>query len=118
MEAQTALMEMIETGAVVILPLGVAVIPCICRIDAQVPYLPMDLADAALVCVAERDDCDGVHHRPAGFSDLSSLENRLVCGASVTLNPSNLRRCKVEWAGDKPLPAPIELQVYLRAPSR
>lgn len=54
-EAQTALMEMIETGAVEILPLGVADIPRIRELMRKYRDLPMDLADAALVRVAERD---------------------------------------------------------------
>ena len=52
-EAQTALMEMIETGAVEILPLGVADIPRIRELMRKYRDLPMDLADAALVRVAE-----------------------------------------------------------------
>ena len=55
MGAQTALMEMIETGAVEILPLGVADIPRIRELMRKYRDLPMDLADAALVRVAERE---------------------------------------------------------------
>lgn len=54
-EAHTALMEMIETGAVEILPLGVADIPRIRELMRKYRDLPMDLADAALVRVAERE---------------------------------------------------------------
>lgn len=54
-EAQTALMEMIETGAVEILPLGGADIPRIRELMRKYRDLPMDLADAALVRVAERE---------------------------------------------------------------
>ena len=54
-EAQTALMEMIETGAVEILPLGVADIPRIRELMRKYRDLSMNLADAALVCVAERE---------------------------------------------------------------
>ena len=54
-EAQTALMEMIETGAVEILPLGVTDIPRIRELMRKYRDLPMDLADAALVRVAERE---------------------------------------------------------------
>lgn len=54
-EGQTALMEMIETGAVEILPLGVADIPRIRELMRKYRDLPMDLADAALVRVAERE---------------------------------------------------------------
>jgi uncharacterized protein len=54
-EAQTALMEMIETGAVEVLPLGVDDIPRMRELMRKYRDLPMDLADAALVRVAERD---------------------------------------------------------------
>jgi hypothetical protein len=54
-EAQTALMEMIETGAVEILPLGVNDVPRIGELMRKYRALPMDLADAALVRVAERE---------------------------------------------------------------
>ena len=54
-EAQTALMEMIETGAVETLPLGVADIPRIRELMRKYRDLPMNLADAALVRVAERE---------------------------------------------------------------
>ena len=54
-EAQTALMEMIEHGAVEILPLGASDIPRIRELMRKYRDLPMDLADAALVRVAERE---------------------------------------------------------------
>jgi predicted nucleic acid-binding protein len=54
-EAQTALMEMIETGAVEILPLGVDDVPRMRELMRKYRDLPMDLADAALVRVAERE---------------------------------------------------------------
>ena len=52
-------MEMIETGAVEILPLGVADIPRIRELMRKYRDLPMDLADAALVRVAERERLRG-----------------------------------------------------------
>jgi predicted nucleic acid-binding protein len=54
-EAQTALMEMIESGVVDILPLGVSDIPRMRELMRKYRDLPMDLADAALVRVAERE---------------------------------------------------------------
>jgi uncharacterized protein len=54
-EAQTALMEMIETGAVEIVPLGVDDVPRMRELMRKYRDLPMDLADAALVRVAERE---------------------------------------------------------------
>jgi predicted nucleic acid-binding protein len=54
-EAQTALMEMIESGAVEILPLGASDIPRMRELMRKYRDLPMDLADAALVRVAERE---------------------------------------------------------------
>jgi uncharacterized protein len=54
-EAQTALMEMIESGAVEILPLGASDIPRMRELMRKYRDLPIDLADAALVRVAERE---------------------------------------------------------------
>jgi predicted nucleic acid-binding protein len=54
-EAQTALMEMIETGAVEILPLGVDDVPRMRELMRKYRDLPMDLPDAALVRVSERE---------------------------------------------------------------
>jgi predicted nucleic acid-binding protein len=53
--AQTALMEMIESGAVEILPLGASDIPRMRELMRKYHDLPMDLSDAALVRVAERE---------------------------------------------------------------
>ena len=54
-QAQDALWEMIETGAVEILPLGIEDVPRMRELMRKYRDLPMDLADAALVRVAERD---------------------------------------------------------------
>ena len=53
--AQEALWEMIEAGAVEILPLGIDDIPRMKELMRKYRDLPMDLADAALVRVAERE---------------------------------------------------------------
>jgi hypothetical protein len=53
--AQDGLWEMIETGAVEILPLGVEDVPRMRELMRKYRDLPMDLADAALVRVAERE---------------------------------------------------------------
>jgi predicted nucleic acid-binding protein len=53
--AQEALWEMIETGAVEILPLGIDDVPRMQELMRKYRDLPMDLADAALVRVAERE---------------------------------------------------------------
>ena len=53
--AQEALWEMIETGAVEILPLGIDDVPRMKELMRKYRDLPMDLADAALVRVAERE---------------------------------------------------------------
>jgi predicted nucleic acid-binding protein len=53
--AQDALWEMIETGAVEILPLGIDDVPRMRDLMRKYRDLPMDLADAALVRVAERE---------------------------------------------------------------
>ena len=54
-QAQEALWEMIETGAVEILPLGIDDVPRMKELMRKYRDLPMDLADAALVRVAERE---------------------------------------------------------------
>jgi predicted nucleic acid-binding protein len=54
-QAQDALWEMIETGVVDILPLGVDDIGRMKELMRKYRDLPMDLADAALVRVAERE---------------------------------------------------------------
>jgi uncharacterized protein len=53
-DAQMALWEMVETGAVEILPLGIDDVPRMKELMRKYRDLPMDLADAALVRVAER----------------------------------------------------------------
>jgi predicted nucleic acid-binding protein len=53
--AQEALWEMIETGAVEILPLGIDDLPRMKELMRKYRDLPMDLADAALVRAAERE---------------------------------------------------------------
>ena len=53
--AQEALWEMIETGAVEILPLGIDDVPRMKQLMRKYRDLPMDLADAALVRAAERE---------------------------------------------------------------
>lgn len=53
--AQTALWEMIETGVVRILPLDLADVPRMKQLMEKYRDLPMDMADAALVRVAERE---------------------------------------------------------------
>ena len=53
--AQNALWEMIEAGAVEILPLGTDDVARMRELMRKYRDLPMDLADAALVRVAERE---------------------------------------------------------------
>ena len=54
-EAQSALWEMVEAGAVELLALGNNDIPRMKELMRKYRDLPMDLADAALVRVAERE---------------------------------------------------------------
>ena len=54
-EAQSALWEMIEAGAVEILPLATDDVARMRELMRKYRDLPMDLADAALVRVAERE---------------------------------------------------------------
>lgn len=52
--AQEALWDMMETGALEILPIGIDDVPRMKELMRKYRDLPMDLADAALVRVAER----------------------------------------------------------------
>ena len=54
-EAQNALWEMIQAGAVEILPLGTDDVTRMRELMRKYRDLPMDLADAALVRIAERE---------------------------------------------------------------
>ena len=54
-QAQDALWEMIDAGAVEILPLAIEDFPRMRELMRKYRDLPMDLADAALVRVAERE---------------------------------------------------------------
>jgi hypothetical protein len=80
--AQAALLEMVESGAVGLLPLDEDDVPRMTELMAKYRDLPMDLADAALVRVAERerlrhvftlDQRDFRVYRPAGLGRLSLL---------------------------------------------
>lgn len=53
---QDAVWEMVERGAVRILPLGPSDVPRIRALMQKYADRPMDIADAALVAVAERED--------------------------------------------------------------
>ncbi len=54
-QAQDALWEMIDMGAVEIMPLGIEDLPRMRELMRKYRDQPMDLADAALVRVAERE---------------------------------------------------------------
>jgi hypothetical protein len=80
--AQAALLEMLESGAVGLLPLDEDDVPRITALMAKYRDLPMDLADAALVRLAERerirhvftlDQRDFRVYRPAGLGRLSLI---------------------------------------------
>ena len=53
--AQEALWDMMETGALEILPIGIDDVPRMKELMRKYRDLPMDLADATLVRVAERE---------------------------------------------------------------
>jgi hypothetical protein len=59
-QAQDALWEMIQSGAVQILSLGIDDIPRMRALMRKYRDLPMDLADAGLVRVAERERLRGI----------------------------------------------------------
>lgn len=84
-EAQNALWEMVEAGAVQILPLDRSDVPRMKELMRRYRSLPMDLADAALVCAAEReklrriftlDRRDFEVYRPARLGRFSILPAR------------------------------------------
>ena len=54
LRAQEALWEMLETAPITLLALGIEDAPRMRELMRKYQDLPMDLADAALVCVAER----------------------------------------------------------------
>jgi len=59
-EGQDAVLEMLRRGAVRLVPLGQEDVSRIQELMAKYRDQPMDFADAALVCVAERDGLDRV----------------------------------------------------------
>jgi uncharacterized protein len=80
--AQAALLEMIESRVVELLPLDEDDVPRMTELMAKYRDLPMDLADAALVRVAERerlrhvftlDQRDFRVYRPAGLGRLALI---------------------------------------------
>lgn len=80
--AQAALLEMLESEAIALLPLDEVDVPRMTELMAKYRDLPMDLADAALVRVAERerirhvftlDQRDFRVYRPAGLGRLSLI---------------------------------------------
>jgi len=80
--AQAALWEMVESEAVALLPLDGDDVPRMAELMRKYKDLPMDLADAALVRVAERerirhvftlDQRDFRVYRPTGLGRLSLL---------------------------------------------
>ena len=83
--AQAALLEMLESGAVGLLPLDEDDVPRMTELMAKYRDLPLDRADAALVRVAERerlrhvftlDQRDFRVYRPAGLGRLSLIPPR------------------------------------------
>jgi predicted nucleic acid-binding protein len=54
-EAQEAIWEMVERGAIQLLPLHAADVPRIRELMRKYADRPMDMADAALLCIAERE---------------------------------------------------------------
>lgn len=81
-KAQDALWELFENGSVVLTDLTPADLPRMRALVRQYRDLPMDLADAALVCVAERERISRVFtldrkdfrvYRPRGLGRFSIL---------------------------------------------
>lgn len=81
-KAQDALLEMVESGTLALLPLEPADAPRLRDLMNKYRDLPMDLADAALVCVAEKERIGRVFtldrrdfevYRPRGIGRFSVL---------------------------------------------
>jgi len=81
-QAQDALWELLENGSVVLTDLTPGDLPRMRALVRQYRDLPMDLADAALVCVAERERISRVFtldrkdfriYRPRGLGRFSIL---------------------------------------------
>jgi predicted nucleic acid-binding protein len=81
-DAQLALWEMVEINALTLLPLDVLDVPRMRTLMGKYRDLPMDLADAALVRVAEREKISRIFtldrrhfraYRPAGIGPFSIL---------------------------------------------
>jgi uncharacterized protein len=86
LQAQIALWEMVESGAVELLPLGNEDVARMKELMRKYRDLPMDLADAALVGVAERerlrriftvDRRDFQIYRPSRIGRFTVLPSRL-----------------------------------------
>jgi predicted nucleic acid-binding protein len=92
-KAQEALWEMLHRGALQLLPLDSADTPRIRELIRKYANRPMDLADAALVRVAEREGLRKNFHRgPPGFFCLSSSRSLaphahpVICGSRVEMS--------------------------------
>jgi hypothetical protein len=87
-QAQDALWEMIQSGAVQILSLGIDDIPRMRELMRKYRDLPMDLADAGLVRVAERERLRRFHAGAPRLASLSSVPNRPFRGHSQSIEIS------------------------------
>ncbi len=115
-EAQDALLEMLERGALQIHPIERSDIPRIRALIQKYRDLPMDLADASLVRVAGagRNPPD-LHIRPTGFLDVSGRPARLDDQSLTQAAPHRgkglhprlpSRRSPAEGTGTVPHPSP------------
>ena len=77
LKAQEALWEMLERGAVELLPLGAADAPRIRELMRKYRDLPMDLADAALLRVAEREGLREIFTADRKDFSVYRLHNRI-----------------------------------------
>lgn len=74
--AQDALWEMLERGAVLLLPLDASDFPRIRELMSKYANRPMDLADAALLRVAEREGLRKIFTVDRGDFSVYRLHNR------------------------------------------
>ena len=110
-DAQAALWEMTESGAVGILPLGMDDVPRMKEVMRKYRDLPMDLADAAPGPHRRAGEAaPDLHPRPPQFPDLPPGANRPLCDPSSPIN----RHIRPEEEGCRLRPALVAAHFTFR----
>ena len=77
-KAQDALMEMIHRASIAIAPLSIDDVPRMRTLMGKYQDVPMDLADASVVCVAERENIETILTLDKDFTIYRLGRNRLI----------------------------------------